>query len=72
MANGLSSRGHCQWQRYGHFMWQVTPGTVGGDGEDGEMNRLAGVGETPTPRRDMGARWPGEGRAGLPGEGPAM
>lgn len=24
VANGLSSRGHCQWQRYGHFMWQVT------------------------------------------------
>jgi len=24
VANGLSSRGHRWWQRYGHFMWQVT------------------------------------------------
>ena len=52
-------------------MWQVTPGTVGGDGEDGEMNRLAGVGETPTPRRETGGRRArdktGDGRATLAG-----
>ena len=24
-THGLSSRGHYQWQCYGHFMWQVTP-----------------------------------------------